>query len=234
MQQTRQIGLGAVQLLPQTYQICVPLRDFELHSQYINLTDFSLNAVQPIDRLFNQLYHREIVHAQLNMLGSHDTPRIANVAAFDRTAVSLIFLCQMTVPGAPNIYYGDEIGMRGRHDPDCRRAFPWENEANWDQEMRRDVRRFIKLRQQIPALRRGDFKVIHANGNVVAYQRQCGESQAIIAFNVGQGRGSFNCPKEMPSQLRLQQGEAAATLSAGQTVDLDGRTGAVWSNQLER
>ncbi|MEZ4516832.1 MAG: glycoside hydrolase family 13 protein [Chloroflexota bacterium] len=88
----------------------------------------TLTAVEfgaELDKVFNSLYEAPIVQAQLNMLGSHDTPRLLTLANDDVNTVKLAFLCQMTVPGAPNIYYGDEIGLVGRNDPFCRGAFPW-------------------------------------------------------------------------------------------------------------
>ncbi len=183
-----------------------------------------------LDRLFNQLYHPEIVLSQLNMLGSHDTPRIANVAAFDRSSVSLIFLCQMTVPGAPNIYYGDEIGMKGRHDPYCRRAFPWNDQESWDRDLHAKVREYIRLRHEIPPLRRGDFKILYAARNLVAYQRQYAGQTAVIAFNSDTEAGEFLCPLPVPEQMSLRYGEATKTLVGGQEIRLGGRSGAVWSN----
>ena len=67
---------------------------------------------------------QERLAAQLNLLGSHDTPRARTLCGGDMDAVRLAMLLQMTLPGAPCVYYGDEIGMEGLMDPDCRRAFP--------------------------------------------------------------------------------------------------------------
>ena len=53
------------------------------------------------------------------------------MAGRDRAAYHLAVLLQATLPGAPCVYYGDEIGLEGGNDPDCRRAFPWD-EAGWD------------------------------------------------------------------------------------------------------
>ena len=61
----------------------------------------------------------------LNLLGSHDMARFLTLARGDLSALRLATAFQMTYPGAPSIYYGDEIGMAGGHDPANRGAFPW-------------------------------------------------------------------------------------------------------------
>ena len=65
-----------------------------------------------------------VVAVQLNLIGSHDAPRALTILGGDRTALRLAMLVQATLPGAPCIYYGDEIGLDGDHDPDNRRAYP--------------------------------------------------------------------------------------------------------------
>ncbi len=72
-----------------------------------------------------------VTAVQLNLLGSHDTPRIRHLLGGDLSAVRLATLLQMTLPGAPCIYYGDEIGMDGGMDPLCRASFPTDPAA-WE------------------------------------------------------------------------------------------------------
>ena len=110
-----------------------------------------------LDRVAHQLnlYDPAITAVQLNLLGSHDMPRILTICGGDRAAVRMATLLQLTLPGAPCIYYGDEIGMAGGHDPYCRGAFPTD-EADWDQELRAYVRGLARLRHEPPgAPRRG-------------------------------------------------------------------------------
>ena len=73
-------------------------------------------------------YPRPAVLAQMNLLDSHDTARFLSITG-SKAALRLATLFQMTYPGAPCVYYGNEIGMEGRKDPDCRRTFNW-NEFN--------------------------------------------------------------------------------------------------------
>jgi cyclomaltodextrinase len=134
-----------------------------------------------IERVLN-LYPRPVTEVQLNLLGSHDTPRFKTLARGDTSAYRLATLFQMTCPGAPCIYYGDEIGMEGRHDPYCRGAFPWD-ETQWDRELRDYVRQCIGLRKTRPALRRGDFTWLFAGQGVVAYGRQWASETNLVILN---------------------------------------------------
>jgi neopullulanase len=185
-----------------------------------------------LNHMFNELYDPEIVMAQMNMLGSHDTPRTMTVASNDATAVNLMYLCALTVPGATNIYYGDEIGMIGRHDPDCRRAFPWDDEESWNTELQSDIRRYIALRHEKPALRRGDFSILEATDKVIVYQRRYEGQTAVIAFNNHSDWVTITCPDDFPAQLpeQLKIPTHGELFTAGKTLRLKGRTGRVWVN----
>ncbi len=127
-------------------------------------------------------YEPEVVASQLNLLGSHDTPRMRTVLGDDLTGVRLATLLQATLPGAPCIYYGDEIGLSGGNDPDCRRAFPWE-EDRWDRDLRAYVRGLLHLRAAEPALRSDAVVVVGATGGAVAYGRGDGDARLVVALN---------------------------------------------------
>ncbi|HYN87651.1 MAG TPA: alpha-amylase family glycosyl hydrolase, partial [Ardenticatenaceae bacterium] len=130
------------------------------------------------------LYPAEITQSQLNLLGSHDTARFLSIANQDASAARLAHLLLLTFPGAPCIYYGDEIGMLGGKDPGSRGAFPWEHEDAWDHELLGYVTRLIEIRHQYPALRRGEFKTLYAQGGVFAFARQMAGQTLIVALNV--------------------------------------------------
>ncbi len=183
-----------------------------------------------LHRMFNEMYDSAIVRAQMNMLGSHDTPRLMTVACHDRDTVRLMFMCLLTVPGAPNIYYGDEIGLPGRHDPDCRRAFPWHDEESWDRELLAEVQRLVALRHELPALRRGDFEVVYATHQVVVYQRRYGEKTAVVAFNAGVEPATFTVPPDFSFHLPERLTETGEVLAGGHVVQLSGRNGRIWAN----
>lgn len=131
-----------------------------------------------------EIYPREAVLAQLNLLGSHDMPRFLTLVQGDEAALRQASVFQMTYPGAPCIYYGDEVGMEGGPDPDCRRAFPWE-ESRWDHELRAFVKRCIEIRKAHPALCRGAFIPLYAREGIFVILRSLGDERLIVAFNNG-------------------------------------------------
>lgn len=131
-------------------------------------------------------YRPEIVHAQLNMLGSHDTVRLLTAARGDRRTVRLLWLFLLTWPGAPCIYYGDEVGMAGGADPDCRGCFPWD-EGQWDHDLRLLLQRLIAIRKERPALRRGATRILlsHPQLNLYAHGRGEGDGAVVLVLNAG-------------------------------------------------
>ncbi|MGB3636716.1 MAG: DUF3459 domain-containing protein, partial [Rivularia sp. (in: cyanobacteria)] len=86
-------------------------------------------------------------------------------------------------PGPPSIYYGDEVGLPGKLDPDSRRGFPLE--ADWDKEILKTHRELIALRHSYPCLRTGDYKVLFAEGEVYVFARTLEKEELIVAVNVG-------------------------------------------------
>ncbi|MEO1428024.1 MAG: glycoside hydrolase family 13 protein [Cyanobacteria bacterium J06633_8] len=137
-----------------------------------------------------QLYPWEIQLTQLNLLDSHDTARLLTIADGDKKTVELATLLLLTFPGAPSIYYGDEVGLPGKLDPDSRRGFPLE--ANWDKEILKTHRELIALRHTYPCLRTGDYKVLFAEGDVYVFARILDQKELIIAVNVGTTEAKVN------------------------------------------
>jgi cyclomaltodextrinase len=135
----------------------------------------------------NQLdatYAPRTVASHLNLLGSHDTPRVATVCGDNRTAVRLAFLLLATLPGAPCIYYGDEIGLTGRIDPGCRGSFPTDEDAG-DRELHSFVRALLRVRAAESALRADGVPILAAEGDACAYLRRDETSSIIVAVNAG-------------------------------------------------
>jgi cyclomaltodextrinase len=128
-------------------------------------------------------YAWQVNYAQLNLLDSHDTARALWIMGEEQSALRLAVLCQMTMPGAPCIYYGDEIGMSAAKDPFCRAAFPWPDEGQWDHDLLAFYRRAIALRQHAPALRTGTFHRLHASRGVYAFARVLPQQWVVVIIN---------------------------------------------------
>jgi len=146
--------------------------------------------VREIDRLMKR-HPWPITQAQLNLLDSHDTARFITQAGDDRSALRLAIQFLMTIPGAPCLYYGTEIGMAGGPDPDCRRAFPWDQTAR-DHELLALVKQAIAVRQAHPALRRGQFERYYASDDVCTFGRRLPDDAAVVAFNASHEARAFN------------------------------------------
>src|SRR5688572_6788496 len=99
------------------------------------------------------VYPPAVIASQLNLLDSHDTPRFLSMVSGDPTSLRLATLLQMTLPGAPSIYYGDEVGMTGELDPHNRGAFPWDHPETWDRDLLATMAGAAALRHAHPVLR---------------------------------------------------------------------------------
>lgn len=124
----------------------------------------------------------EVTAVQLNLLGSHDTPRARTLCGGDLASLRLATLLQMTLPGAPCVYYGDELGMEGAMDPDSRRAFP-ADPAEWDREPAGWTADLAALRRSSRAFRDGELSLLSADGAAIAYLRRHGEDVFVVAVN---------------------------------------------------
>lgn len=144
-----------------------------------------------------EMYNWEHTQAQMNLLDSHDTARLLTMAQGDAASVRLATLFQMTYPGAPSIFYGDEIGLPGALDPDSRRGMPWDTAA-WDLDLLDYFKRAIKLRHDHPVLRHGTLTTLYAQGHVYAMARGSADETLIVALNVA----------EQPQQIMLPVGDA--------------------------
>jgi neopullulanase len=129
------------------------------------------------------IYPWQVAQVQMNLMDSHDTARTLWTVGGDESALRLCTLFQMTMPGAPCIYYGDEIGMTGATDPFSRAAFPWHDETQWDHALLDFFRRAIAMRRRHAVLRTGDFQILHADAGVFAFLRQWDGQSAIAVFN---------------------------------------------------
>jgi alpha-glucosidase len=103
------------------------------------------------------------------LLDSHDTARFRTVAG-DRHVVGIGL--QMTMPGVPMVFAGDEVGLEGEWGEDARRTIPWEHPDAWDGALLETYRELIALRRSSDALARGGMRYVHVSAEAVAYLRE--------------------------------------------------------------
>ena len=131
-------------------------------------------------------YPNENAYAMYVLLDSHDTERILTKLGNHVIKLKLAYLFLFAYPGAPAIYYGDEIGLLGGKDPACRGAFLWD-ETQWNVEIRNYVKKLIQLRKSHAALRRGDYKHIgQENAKCYAFARSTADEKVLILMNASE------------------------------------------------
>ncbi len=135
-------------------------------------------------RAFMSAVPWQIATQQFNLLGSHDTPRIATILDDDETCVRVAVTLLFTYPGVPSVYYGDEIGLNGGGDPDNRRCMPWDPHE-WNADRRAFYQALMKLRRTSPALRQGGYQLLYASGDTLAFQRESNEERLIVVARRG-------------------------------------------------
>jgi cyclomaltodextrinase len=193
---------------------------------------------QAIERLLS-LYHPNVTFSQLNLLSSHDMARFITLARGDASALRLATMFQMTYPGAPSIYYGDEIGLQGGHDPANRAAFPWDSKQ-WDMDLLHDFQRMIALRHARPSLRRGSYTSLYAEDDVHAHLRQLGEESVIVVLNASRATRRIDLPVlgHLVEGTVLEEAwtHNAVRVAAGMLRDLrlNPRSGRVFATPLPR
>lgn len=122
--------------------------------------------------------------SMLNLLGSHDTERLVTRHQDDAVAARLALALLLTSPGAPMLYYGDEVGMAGDNDPGCRACMDWTG-AGWDRGTLDAVRALLALRAAHPALRAPADEFPYAVGDVVVRRRSDEHETLLVAVNRG-------------------------------------------------
>ncbi len=162
-------------------------------------------------------YPKCVCDSLMNLLGTHDTERIISVLgeghndlsgltgsqlAFRRLSESdrqraselqrVAAAVQYTVYGVPSVFYGDEAGIEGYHDPFCRRTFPWGHE---DRELLEYYRTLGKLREKYSVFADGEFEIEYACGAVLAYRRYNDGECVRIVVNASDEAVEYDAPR---------------------------------------
>ena len=126
-------------------------------------------------------YNENALFAQLNLLDSHDVSRFLSLCGGKTERMELAVLLQMTFPGMPCVFYGDEKGLCGESEPEYRRPMAWDASSPLEEV----YRRMIALRKTHPALRYGSFHTELACGGVYRYSRAWNGTKITVAMNLG-------------------------------------------------
>ena len=126
-------------------------------------------------------YPKEYFYSTMNMLGNHDTERVLTVLNNNVNLLKEAVIIQMTLPGVPLIYYGDEAGLTGGKDPSNRKSYPWGKEN-------KDILEFYKkisaIRVSEEALKSGEIEFLEFNNGILGYERVLNKDKIIIVVNI--------------------------------------------------
>lgn len=151
------------------------------------------------------------------LLDSHDTARFRTVAGSPERHVVGIGL-QMTTPGVPMVFAGDEVGLEGAWGEDARRTMPWGRPESWDTSLLEEYRRLIALRRSEDALARGGIRYAFVGAETIAYLRETPRDRLLCLAS-----RSSHAPVRLPlgelgcSTLETLYG-GDATIAAGAAV----------------
>ena len=118
--------------------------------------------------------------------------------------------------------------MTGHHDPGARGAFPWEHPGSWDGHLLEAFRSLTALRREHPALRRGGYRHLAAEGGTYAFAREFEGECLVVAVNAGGDAGGITVPRAGDAEERLWGRGEARGEGGGLHLELPGRSGAVW------
>ena len=153
---------------------------------------FAKNAVAP--QRFQELLTENLMRysdaandSMLNLLDSHDTARFLTVSGGNTARLKNAAAFLFTFVGMPCTYYGTEIGMTGENDPDCRKAFDWE-ESHWNTDLRTHYQKLMRLRKTRKALQEGTVR-FRSQGDLFVMERQLQEELLVTVIN------NTDCPQ---------------------------------------
>jgi alpha-glucosidase len=185
------------------------LTGMEKHSESEEAGKFNNpTAFEGAMRYYNSRFSYESLYVAMNELSNHDHSRFltrtnhhtgrlhlngaeAADSGVDRAVMKLAITMQLTWPGAPTIYYGDEVGMTGWTDPDNRRPFPWGAE---DKHILNYYKAMIALHKRYKAILTGSLSYLYLDYGLICYGRWDSEEKLAVIINNGETHRSVEVP----------------------------------------
>lgn len=143
----------------------------------IDAPQFSARITQMLHR-----YPTGVTQGQLNLLDSHDVSRFLSLCGGDLRRLRLAEVFLFTAPGAPCVFYGDELGMSGASEAEYRGPMPWDNPPH---DLREFFQRLAALRRRDDLLALGSWRTLCADGQLYAYERRLEGRSVTVALNAG-------------------------------------------------
>ncbi len=169
------------------YDLAYPLWSYLEHK--IDLMTF-----KDLMSVYQATTPKNVMENMFNLVGSHDTVRIKRRLDDDPRRVKLAYVFMFLQAGAPNIYYGDEIGMTGDHDPDNRRCMTFDQKDH-DLDFFNLVKNLIVMRKTHPASKDHDLHFIDVP--VLAFEKIRGDDHLYVFMNNTSESITFTLPKNL-------------------------------------
>jgi len=164
-------------------------------------------------------HSKAITDAAFNVLDSHDTARLLFLCKDNKDMMKAAAVLQFTHPGVPCIFYGDEVGLTGGDDPDCRKCMEWDK-TRQDRDLFRFYQAIIRFRKEHPALRTGKLRFLleEPGSRTIAYERELNGERIAVAVNASEQAATVSLP--------LAEGEWIDWQSADKLVSVPAKSGA--------
>jgi len=130
----------------------------------------------------------------VNMLGSHDTPRALSVLGSQASLVAAVAL-MVGYPGVPMVFAGDELGLTGDDGEHARTPMPWHDEDRVDGDLHRTYQQLLRLRGENVALRRGGLRWLAYGDDHLAWLRETPTQRLVVV--VARGRSVVELPASL-------------------------------------
>ncbi len=150
-------------------------------------------SVQKIEEELSKyliIYNNSIKRGMFNLLGSHDTPRILTIFNDNVKKYMIAYRLLFHMLGSVCVYYGDEIGMNGEHDPGCRKCMVWD-QSKWNKDIFNMFKKLIKMRKSNEALTLGEFQFINKENEKELFASS--KNKELLCFKIYRDKQELYC-----------------------------------------